>query len=66
MRRVAESRDGCPDLLTRRPSIDRSFAVESTARGISVVDQLHELADLYDRGLLDADELLRQQAKVFS
>lgn len=64
MRRVADTREDSPDLLARRPWIDRSFSAEPTPR-VNPVDQLRELADLYDRGLLSREELERQWAKVF-
>jgi hypothetical protein len=63
MRRVADSRGDRPDLLARRPWIDRSFAADPTP-GVNPVDQLRELVDLYDRGLLSREELERQWAKV--
>lgn len=63
MRRVADTRVDRQDLLARRPWIDRSFATDPTP-GVNPADQLRELVDLYDRGLLSREELGRQCAKV--
>ncbi len=63
MRRVADTREGRPGLLARRPWIDRSFRSERTP-GVNLVDQLRELVELYDRGLLSTDEFARQRAKL--
>lgn len=64
MRRVADTRRGRPGLLARRPWIDRSFSPEQ-ASVVNLADQLRELVDLYDRGLLSAEELARQRAELF-
>ncbi|GAB3787636.1 SHOCT domain-containing protein [Nocardioides ungokensis] len=63
MKRVAHTREYSPDLLARRPWIDRSFAADPSP-GVNPVDQLRELIDLYDRGLLSREDLERQWAKV--
>ena len=60
MKRVADTRGARPGLLTRRPWIDRSFSPDH-GPVVNVADQLRELVDLYDRGLLSADELARQR-----
>ncbi len=63
MRRVAETRAGRPALLSRRPWIDRGFRSER-ATCVNLADQLRELLDLQERGLLSADELASQQSKL--
>lgn len=61
MRRVSDSREGRASLLSRRPWIDRSFTPDRTP-GVNLADQLRELVDLHDRGLLSTEELERQRA----
>jgi hypothetical protein len=63
MRRVAHPRGDLPDLLARRPWIDLGFAA-GPAPGVSPTDQLRELVDLYERGLVTREELDRQRTKV--
>jgi len=64
MRRVADTRAGRPGLLARRPWIDRSFH-PVTSSVVNLADQLRALVDLYDQGLLSAEELSRQRAELF-
>ncbi len=63
MRRVSDTREGRAGLLSRRPWVDLSFTPRR-APVPDVADQLRELVDLYDRGLLSAEELDRQRAKL--
>jgi hypothetical protein len=52
------------DLLRGSPALDRrGDAVAPTAQP-SRVDQMRELLDLVDRGLLSEEEFERQQAKI--
>jgi aryl-alcohol dehydrogenase-like predicted oxidoreductase len=64
MRRVAESRREHPDVLARRPWVDRTIFSRSGIPGPSTVDQVRELVDLFDRGLLSQEEFERQRTKV--
>jgi len=50
--------------LARRPWIDRSFH-PATSSVVNLADQLRALVDLYDQGLLSAEELSRQRAELF-
>lgn len=64
MRRVAESRRDHPDVLARRPWVDRTIFSRAGTPRVSTVDQVRELVDLYDRGLLSQEEFDRQRLKV--
>jgi hypothetical protein len=64
MRRVAKTRRGHPDLLTRRPWLDHSITATATP-GVNRADQLRALVELFDRGHLSREELSRQRGKVF-
>ena len=64
MRRVRTTRLDRVDLLARPPSGSRSFDGGWTRLVVDPVEQLRELADLCDRGLLSTEEYERQRAKV--
>jgi hypothetical protein len=63
MRRVAENRQDLPDLLVRRPHIDRAAAF-ATAWPVSCVDQYRALIDLLDRGLLSIQQFEQLQVRI--
>ncbi|MGH8829191.1 MAG: SHOCT domain-containing protein [Jiangellaceae bacterium] len=65
MRRVRMTRRERVDLLTRPPSAEHTVESRITALIVNPVDQLRELAELFDRGLLSAEEFERQRDKVF-
>ena len=52
------------DLLRGSPALDRSVATFPPSPQPSRVDQVRELLDLVDRGLLSEEEFDRQQAKL--
>jgi len=61
MRRVAGSRQDRPDLLARRPRIDRArAATTATGSAVNCVDQFRALIDLFDRGLISYQEFEQQ------
>ena len=67
MRRVAERRRGGAGLLTRRPQIDSPTDLTGAeGPGISQVDQLRRIVDLYDRGLVSGEEVRRQQERALA
>jgi hypothetical protein len=57
-RRSSDARRRQPDLLVR-PPCGPAFVV-----GIDPVEQLKELVDLRERGLLSGDEFERQKARL--
>ena len=62
MQRVARRRRPDTGLLTRRPQIDPFVGDEAGHGGIDWVDQLRQVLELYDRGLVSLEEVRRQQA----
>lgn len=64
MKRVAQTRENHPGVLSRRPAIDRPLAETTVPLPVDEVDQLRELVDLVDRGLLSREEFERQRRKV--
>ena len=64
MRRVHTTRLHRVDLLARPPSGSRPFDGGWTRLVVDPIEQLRELADLCDRGLLSTEEYERQRAKV--
>jgi len=52
------------DLLRESPVLDTSRETRSLTGQPSRVDQVRQLLDLVDRGLLSEEEFARQQAKV--
>jgi hypothetical protein len=64
MRRVGTSRSERVDLLARPPSAERTAESGITALIVDPVEQLRELADLFDQGLLSREEFERQRNKV--
>jgi hypothetical protein len=65
MRRVGRSRSERVDLLARPWWNEGSVESGCTALIVDPVEQLRELADLVDRGLLTVEELEHQRRKVF-
>jgi hypothetical protein len=63
-RRVGWSPNQRTDLLVRAPCPPGDAAHGWAAWVVDPVDQLEELSDLYRRGLISAEELERQKAKV--
>jgi Short C-terminal domain len=64
MRRLTTSRRHRGDLLTRPPSGGREVERGWLAWIVDPVEQLRELADLRDRGLLSQEEYELHKAKV--
>jgi hypothetical protein len=52
------------DLLRGSPALDPTSAAQLPNAQPSRVDQVRELLDLVDRGLLSEEEFERQQAKI--
>ncbi len=63
MRRVGVSRSQLIDVLARPPYCGGSVSAWS-ASVVDPVEQLEELADLCDRGLMSPEEFEDQKAKV--
>lgn len=65
MRRVGKSRSGHINLLARLPSTDQPMDSRITALIVNPVEQLRELADLFDQGLLTRAEFEHQRRMLF-
>jgi hypothetical protein len=63
VRRVGGSRRFLVDLLRRRPALDRGEVPPAEAAGLRRVDQVREVLDLVDRGLLSEEEFEKQHGK---
>ena len=61
---AGHSRRRATDPLRDSPALDTSRETRSLTAQPSRVDQVRELLDLVDRGLLSDEEFARQQAKV--
>ena len=64
MRQLRRSRSDLADLLTRPPCGSRELDRGWAAWLVDPVEQVRELADLRDRGLLTAEEFERHKAKA--
>lgn len=64
MRRVGAGRRDHADLLARLPASGRPSDGLRAAPFVDPAQQILELADLVDKGLLTADEFERQRNKV--
>jgi Short C-terminal domain len=62
---VKKSRSEHPNLLTRCPLSERTLANRSDVAVVDQAEQVRELADLLERGLLSREEFQRQRSKVF-
>lgn len=64
MRCLQQSRRGGGDLLSRPPVGEWGRDRDWSAFVVDPVEQLRDLADLHDRGLLSEDEFNEQKSKV--
>jgi hypothetical protein len=66
MRRVRTTRLHAVNLLARPPAVSRSTDGGWAQLVVDPVEQLRELADLCERGLLSPEEYERQRAKILN
>jgi hypothetical protein len=66
VRRVAGSRRQHIGVLTRSPRLDPMYGSAASRIRVSRVDQVRQLIQLVDSGLLSADEFEREATKLFS
>ena len=66
MRRVAGSRRQHIGVLTRSPRLDPMYGSAAVRIRVSRVDQVRQLIQLVDTGLLSPDEFEREATKLFS
>jgi hypothetical protein len=64
VKRVMSSRRHLIDLLRRPPVLDRTEVSATSAAGLRSVDQVREMLDLVDRGLLSDEEFVGQRDKL--